>query len=244
LKSSNPSVRFVLAFLFLASPAIPGQILAQERIETPFDWVDASLRVGVFAGNLSSDRGSLGIGPGGSTTFGARLRARVSSPLSLEIGFGLGNSERAVIDPRLPAGPAPVDTVNADWLVIEGGFQIALTGSRTLHQLQPYIVLTGGVLKGRGEEVSDSLMAAEDVPFQYNIGTASMFTAGAGVEWIPNGRIGLGLEVRDRLWRIKAPDGFFRLDVLQNIEDLGLEAPQESEWTHNIELSASLYYYF
>lgn len=244
MKSSCQSVRLVLAVLFLASLAIPGLIFAQERIETPFDWVDGSLRVGAFAGNLSGDRGSLGIGPGGSTAFGARLRTRVSSPLSLEIGFGLGSSERAVIDPRLPTGPAAVDTVNADWLIIEGGFQIALTGGRTLHKLQPYVVLTGGVLKGRGEEVSDSLMAVEDVPFRYNIGTASMFTAGAGVEWIPNGRIGLGLEIRDRLWRIKAPDGFFQLDVLQNIEDLGLAAPQESEWTHNIELSASLYYYF
>lgn len=237
-------MRFVLAVLFLASLGFPGQTAAQERIDTPFDWIDGSLRVGVFGGNLSSDRGALDLGPGSSIVFGARLRTRVSSPLSLEIGFGLGNSERLVIDPRLPTGPAPVDTVNADWLLIEGGFQIALTGGRTLHQLQPYVVLTGGVLKGRGEVVSDSLMAVEDVPFQYNIGTASMFTAGAGVEWIPNGRIGLGLEIRDHLWRIKAPDGFFQLDVLQNIEDLGLEAPRESEWTHNVELSASLYYYF
>ena len=37
---------------------------------------------------------------------------------------------------------------------------------------------------------------------------------------------------------------FFDLLVLQNIEDLGLDAPQESEWTNNIELSASLSYYF
>ncbi|MDH3297178.1 MAG: hypothetical protein OEM96_02700, partial [Gemmatimonadota bacterium] len=213
-------------------------------IETPYDWIDASLRVGVFGGNLSGDRGSLNLGPGSATAFGARLRTRVSSPLSLEIGFGFGGSDRAVIDPRLPTGPAAVDTVDADWLLIEGGFQIALTGSRTLHKLQPYVVLTGGVLKGLGEVVSDSLMAVEDTPFRYKIGTASVFTAGAGVEWLPNGRIGLGIELRDHLWRIKAPDGFFQLDVLQNIEDLGLRAPQESEWTHNVELSASLYYYF
>jgi len=237
-------VRFVLTFLFLSSLSLPGHAVAQERIETPYDWIDASLRVGVFGGNLSGDRGSLNLGPGSATAFGARLRTRVSSPLSLEIGFGFGGSDRAVIDPRLPTGPAAVDTVDADWLLIEGGFQIALTGSRTLHKLQPYVVLTGGVLKGLGEVVSDSLMAVEDTPFRYKIGTASVFTAGAGVEWLPNGRIGLGIELRDHLWRIKAPDGFFQLDVLQNIEDLGLRAPQESEWTHNVELSASLYYYF
>ncbi len=237
-------MRLVLAVLFLASWSLPGNSAAQERIETSYDWIERGRRVTVFGGHIAADRGSLDIGPGSSSVLGARFRTRVSSPLSLEIGFGLGNTQRFVIDPRLDTGPAPVDTVDANWLLIEGGFQIALTGARTLHHLQPYVVLTGGVLKGRGEVVSDSMTAVEDVPFQYRIGTASLFTAGLGLEWIPNDRIGLGVELRDRLRRLKAPDGFFDFLVLQNIEELGLEAPRESEWTHNIEFSASLSYYF
>jgi len=105
-------------------------------------------------------------------------------------------------------------------------------------------MLTAGFLKGRGEVVSDSMQAIQDIPFQYKIGTASVFTAGFGVEWLPTDKIGIGVELRDHLWRIKTPDGFFELSVLQNIAELGLEAPQESEWTNNIELSASISYYF
>lgn len=237
-------MRLVLAVLFLAGLSLPGISAAQERIETSFEWIDRGRRVTVFGGHVAAGKGTLDIGPGSSSVFGARFRTRVSSPLSLEIGFGLGNTQRFVIDPRLDTGPAPVDTVDANWLLIEGGFQIALTGARTLHRLQPYVLLTGGVLKGRGEVVSDSLRAVEDVRFQYRIGTASVFTAGFGVEWIPNDRIGVGVELRDHLRRLNTPDGFFDLDVLQNIEALGLEAPVESEWTHNIEVSASLSYYF
>jgi hypothetical protein len=237
-------VRLVLAVLFLASLSYPASSAAQEQIDTAFDWINHGRRVNVFGGNIGTSRGALEIGPGSSSIFGVRYRTRVSSPLSLELGFSAGNSERLVIDPRLEDGPAAVDTVDANWLLVELGFQIALTGSRTLHQLQPYVVLTAGFLKGRGEVVSDSMQAIQDIPFQYKIGTASVFTAGFGVEWLPTDKIGIGVELRDHLWRLKTPDGFFELSVLQNIEELGLEAPQESEWTNNIELSASISYYF
>ena len=244
MKSSPPSVRLVLTVLFLASLSIPVNSVAQEQIDTAFEWINHGRRVNVFGGHMGAERGALDIGPGSSSVFGLRYRTRVSSPLSLELGFGLGNTERYVIDPRLDDGPAAVDTVDANWLLIEAGFHIALTGARTLHKLQPFVILTAGILKGRGEVVSDSLLAVQDVPFQYKIGTASVFTAGFGVEWVPTDKIGVGVEIRDHLWRIKTPDGFFDLSVLQNIEALGLEAPQESEWTNHVELSASLSYYF
>jgi hypothetical protein len=157
---------------------------------------------------------------------------------------GLGRSDRAVIDPRLESGPAAVDTADVNWLLLEGGFQIALTGARTVHGVQPYVTLGGGILRGIGEEPSDFLSEPGDEAFRYRVGTAASFAGGVGFEWIPVERVGVGFELRDHLWRIKAPDGFFRPDVLDRIEDLGLPAPRETEWTHNLELSVSLYYYF
>lgn len=233
-----------LAALFSSGIGTPALGQAQERIDTPYDWLDRSLRVGVFAGHVSTARGESEIGLGSSSIFGARFRTRVSSPLSLELGLGYGSSDRFVIDPRLEDGPAPVDTVEVGWLLIEGGFQIALTGARTWNGLQPYVTLTGGVLLGVDEEQSDSLAAPEDAPFRYEVGTAGSFSGGIGVEWVPTERFGLGLELRDHLWRIKTPDGFFQSAILERIEELGLDAPRETEWTHNLELSASLYYYF
>lgn len=244
MKSGLSTARIALAVLFVCGLGFPSVSAAQERIDTPYDWIDRGFRLGAYFGHVAADRGESDIGPGSSSIFGARLRARVSSPLSLELAMGYGNSDRYVIDPRLESGPAAVDTVDTGWLLIEGGFQIALTGSRTLYGLQPYVILTGGILQGVDEEQSDALATAEDVPFRYEVGSAGVFSGGVGVEWLPTERLGVGLELRDHLWRIKTPDGFFQSDVLNRIEELGLPAPRESDWVHNIELSGSLHYYF
>lgn len=244
MKSGLSAARIALAVLFVLGLGFPSVTAAQEGIDTPYDWIDEGFRVGAYFGHVAADRGESEIGPGSSSVFGARLRTRVSSPLSLEIGIGYGKSDRYVVDPRLEAGPAAVDTVDTGWLLIQGGFQIALTGARTLHGLQPYVTLTGGILQGVDEEQSDALSGAEDVPFRYEIGSAGVFSGGLGVEWLPTDRLGVGLEVRDHLWRIKTPDGFFQGDILERIEELGLPAPRESDWVHNLELSGSLHYYF
>jgi len=235
---------FALAFLFVSGSLNAVLAQSQERIDTPYDWIDRSLRLGAYAGHISADRGISDIGPGSSSLFGLRFRTRVSSPLSLEINVGYGRSDRFVIDPRLENGPAAIDTVDTGLLLLEGGFQIALTGARTLYGFQPYVILSGGILQGLDEGVSTELSAPEDVPFRYEIGTAGVFTGGVGVEWLPSDRLGVGVELRDHLWRIKTPDGFFQGDVLDRIAELGLPAPRESEWTHNLELSGSLHYYF
>jgi hypothetical protein len=244
LKRGYLAAGLALAFLFASGPWNAAMAQAQERIDTPYDWIDGSLRLGGYVGRIAADRGESEIGPGSFTAFGLRLRTRVSSPLSLEINVGYGRSDRFVIDPRLETGPAAVDTVDTGLLLLEGGFQVALTGARTLYGLQPYVVLTGGILQGVDEGQSSALSAAEDVPFRYEIGTAGVFTGGIGVEWLPSQRLGIGLELRDHLWRIKTPDGFFQSSVLDQIEQLDLPAPRESEWTHNLELSGALHYYF
>jgi len=221
----------------------PGSVAAQESIDTPYRWLERGTRVGLVGGYIFTNRGYPPFGPGSSPFLGARLRARLSSPLSLEIGAGYGNSNEYVIDPRLAGGPAIVDTVNADWLIIEASLQFALTGARSYRKLQPYVVLGGGILLGLSTGTSDVLESPRQ-PFVYEIGTSPMVHLGVGAELDISSRMGLAFEVRDNLWRIKTPEGWFSLAVLQNLLDSGSPAPDESQWTHNFELTASLYYYF
>jgi hypothetical protein len=215
----------------------------EESINTPYRWLERGTRLGLVGGYIFTNRGDPPFGPGSSPFLGARLRARLSSPLSLEIGVGYGNSDEYVIDPRLPGGPAVVDTVGADWLIIQASLQFALTGARSYRRLQPYIVLGGGVLQGLSTGQSDALDSPQQ-PFLYEIGTSPMVHLGVGAEYDLSRRLGLAFEVRDNLWRIKTPEGWFRIDVLQNLLDTGSVAPDKSRWTHNFELTASLYYYF
>ncbi len=237
----------LLAALTLALIGVavgPESAAAQEEsINTPYRWRDSGTRLGLVGGYIFTNRGDPPLGPGSSPFLGARFRARLSSPLSLEIGVGYGNSNEWVIDPRLEGGPAVVDTVDADWLIIQGSLQLSLTGARSYRRVQPYIVLGGGILQELSTGTSDVLASVRE-PFEFQIGTAPMVHGGVGAEVHVSSRFGLAFEFRDDLWRLKTPPGWFRLDVLQNLLDSGSPAAAESQWTHNFELTASLYYYF
>ena len=105
------------------------------------------------------------------------------------------------------------------------------------------MVLGGGVLQGLSTGTSD-VLASPQQPFVYEIGTSLLVHLGVGAEYDVSERIGLAFEARDNLWKVKTPEGWFRIDVLENILDSGSVAPDQSQWTHNFELTASLYYYF
>lgn len=216
----------------------------EQSIDSPFRWIERGLRVGLSAGYVDAGRGNLRFGPGSTATLGARLRARISSPLSIELGATYGGAERFVVDPRLETGPAAVDTVASGWVTGDVALQVALTGARTWHGLHPYVLFGGGLMIGVDEEGSDVFADSALADFRYDLGTAPLFQGGVGVELRPSDRIGVGLEVRDFLLRLKAPDGFFRREVLDIIEEIGAEAPAESQWPGNLMLNVTLWYYF
>ena len=77
----------------------------------------------------------------------------------------------------------------------------------------------------------------------YEMGSAPSFLAAGGLEWLISRSVGLGFEARDHIWRLKAPEAFFRPEVLEIILESGAPAPQESEWTNNVEFSLSVWIY-
>ncbi|HKK08523.1 MAG TPA: hypothetical protein VKA44_06540 [Gemmatimonadota bacterium] len=214
------------------------------HITSPYHWINRALRVGVFGGRLQTSRGKMDLGPGDAFFGGVGFRARVSNPLNIEVRLGYGKSDLAVIDPRLQSGPAAVDTTSTRWVFAEAGMMFAITGQRTWHGLQPYLLLVGGLLRGFDEPVSPALDATEDAPFRYSLGTMPILQPGAGIEWQPGGRLGIGLEARDMFMHIKSPPGFFRQDVLDRIDQLGLPAPNDTQWTHNLGLTLTVWRYF
>lgn len=231
-----------LATLLLLTSA--GVVRAQETsIESSYRWIEPGLRVAPYVGYLNMSRGNLEFGPGPTAVAGLRFRARVSSPLSLEIGLGLGNSDRFVVDPRPETGPEVVDTVSSSWAQAAVGLQLALTGRRTWNGIQPYVLLGGGLVRGLDEEESAVFSDSTEADLRYEIGTAPLLQVGVGAELKPSDRLGVGIELRDHLIRLKTPEGFFDPEVLNKIEDAGGEAPQNTQWPNNLELSVGLWYY-
>lgn len=237
--------RAILAVAFLAPALAPRTVLAQEeRIETPYRWIDRSLRVGLYGSWMATDPGGLEQGPQSSALFGSRLRVRLSSPLAFELNVGYASTERDVVYPLAEGGPAVVDRVDIDYLLLEGYLRFSLIGSRSLHRLQPYLLFGGGIIQGLGEDVSPEYETGTDEQFRFELGMKPSLGLGAGIEWDASDRLGIAFEVRDHLWRIETPDSWFRVDVLEAIDAAGTEAPLESYWRNNFELGATLYYYF
>lgn len=234
-----------LAGLALTVPAAASAQQADSvHIDTPYEWIERGFRVGAVGGYMDTGLTRLDLGPQSTPTGGLRARARVSSPLSLEAGLLYGESDRFAVDPRLPTGPAPVDTLTSKWILAEAAMQFAVTGNRTWHGLQPYALLGGGFLLGFDEGVSPAFAAPEDASLRHDIQIMPAVQAGVGAEWIVSDRFGVALEFRDHLWRITTPDGFFTDPVLDQIEDADAPAPEETVWTHNLEFSLTVYRYF
>lgn len=246
-----------LLFLFAVSLSLPDSTPAQETevggeeeaadtlsIDTPYRWIDRGVRVGLVGGWVSADRGRSNLGPGPTEAVGLRSRLRLAGPISLEAGTAFGNADRFVVDPRPEGGPSAVDTVPHRWVLAEAGVQLALTGARTWHGLQPFVSVGAGFVIGVDEPQSDVLSDPDAGAFRFELNTAPLALAGLGAEWVVSDRIGIGFEVRDHLWRLTTPPGFFRPEVLTNIEEANAPTPEEREWTHNPEFGLTLWYYF
>lgn len=241
----------LLGLVLAALAGLPDALRAQERpapgqehIDTPYRWIPRGFRLGMQAGYVGASRAALDVGIGSAAVFGGRARVRISSPVSLEGGLLYGSSDRLMIDPRPPSGPVAVDRVGTQWLMAEAVVQLALTGARTWHGIQPYVLGGVGLMLGLSEEDSPAFTGPDEAQFEYQLNTAPQVELGVGAEWILGERWGLAFEVRDHVWRIKPPDGFFDSQVLEHIENQGLEAPQESDWTHNVGLTVTLWRYF
>jgi len=244
LNRSRLPAHFVFAICSLAAVVAPSTAHAQEeRIESSYRWIDRSIRAGPYVGYVFTSRGNLSQAPGPSPIVGGRVRIRISSPLSFEISAGYGSSDIYVTDPRLEV-PAIVDTTTSSWLLAEAYLQLALTGARSVSRLQPYVMLGGGILQGLSEEVADIYALPGLELYRFDIGTTPSIGVGFGLEWDISEHLGLSAEVRDHLWRFTSPEAFFLLTNLANFADSGVEAPKESFWTNNIDVSATLFYYF
>ena len=236
--------RTALAISCLVTVLAPASAFAQEEsIDSSYRWIDRSMRAGLYVGYVFTSRGNLDQGPGSSPIIGGRFRMRLSNPLTFEVNVGYGSSDLWVTDPRLDV-PAIVDTTQSDWLLIEAYLQLSLTGARSVKSFQPYVFIGGGILQGISEEVSDVFAAPGLDPYRFNIGTTPSLSVGVGAEWDISERLGLGLEIRDHIWKFNSPDAFFYVENLSNFLESGVEAPKEGFWTNNFELSATLSYYF
>ena len=215
---------------------IPGVLLlvaagsaSAQRIDTPYRFHDETQAIGAAVAYISTDRGSVGLGPESGVAFGARYHIRLSGPFFVEAEALYFPTTRAVLDSTVvDSAFQQVGEADLAIALVQGSLRFQFTGQRTWHGILPFLLLGAGV----AIQAQDDDTADEDVPAEarFDFGTTFAGQIGAGIEIFPVQRLALRIDVRNILWQMETPQALLE-------HDIGRTLPQE-EWTNNV--SASL----
>ncbi len=214
-----------------------------QRITSPYRFLEKKKDIGLFAGYLLTDQGAANLGPKSGPLVGGQVTLRVSNPINIGFYAAYFPTEREVMDPSTPDGLKSIGTTDLDLLLIAGRLQLYLTGSRTWHNLIPFVYGGLGAAIDATNDPSCLLdlrplpcrVAFED---RFDFGTSFMGQMGLGTIWVPRQKLGLRLTVENTIWKLSTPDGFFDPDA--NIQPL----PPSTDWTNNLQVALGLYYWF
>ena len=227
-----------LATALLADPG------SAQTIRSPYDFVETSQGIHVFAAYVATDRGTINVGPGSGTGFGVGYTFRISGPFNLDARltylptdrrvFDLTAADSADIREDPTVGLVELGTAGISLALLDASLRFDITGPRTWHNLQPYALIgAGGVFRvSTDNEIEQRLPSDIDLRVRFSNGVTGH--VGAGVEWHLGDHFGFRAEARDVLWNVDIPGGFF---VPGRVID-------DSEWVQTAHLSLGLSYRF
>lgn len=214
--------------------AATGSASAQ-RIDTPYRFHDETQAIGATVAYISTDRGSVGLGPESGVAFGARYHIRLSGPFFVEAEALYFPTTRAVLDSTVvDSAFQQVGEADIAIALVQGSLRFQFTGQRTWHGMLPFLLLGAGVaLQAQDDDTAD-----EDVPAEarFDFGTTFAGQIGAGIEIFPVQRLALRIDVRNILWQMETPQALLE-------HDIGRTLPQE-EWTNNVSASLGISIHF
>jgi hypothetical protein len=210
---------------------------AAQRIDSPYRFLEHSQFAGPYLGRMMPAQGRLGLGPHDAMTLGARWAIQVSGPFLLGAEIGYAPTRRTVRDTVFIAADSvfrEIGEADMRLLSVLGNVRLNLTGPRTWHGLQPFLLTGVGVVI----DVAGSPAVEEDMPanLQYDYGTTFAAQVAAGVDWFATQRVSLRLEGRNMLWKLGIPEGFL-------LTEAGALLPR-SDWENNFVVSAGISFHF
>lgn len=219
--------------VLLAAVALGTAVPASaQSIPSPYRYVEKGQEAGPFVGYLSPDRGRFGFGPGASMILGARYGVEITGPVALEGVVTSLRTTRDVVNPARQEGERVVGEADVALVFLEARLRFALTGRRSWHGLQPYVMAGGGLaFDVEGVQRDDVLELEERDRFEF--GTKFTGSFGGGARWILTDRLTLRSELLMNLYKLDTPDGF-------QDPERGFEAVPDSEWTSARGISLAL----
>jgi opacity protein-like surface antigen len=229
------NVRF--GWLLSAMLLLGATSAAAQRIDTPYRFYEQTQAAGLTVGYISTDKGSVGLGPESGMAYGGRYHIRLSGPFFLEGEALYFPTTRAVLDTSIVVADSTFEQVGeADIAIalVQASLRFQITGQRTWNGILPFVLLGAGL----AVEAKDDDEANEAVPSEarFEFGTTFAGQLGAGIEFFPVQGLAIRIDARNILWQLKTPQ------ALQQ-RDIGRTLPAE-EWTNNITASVGISIHF
>jgi hypothetical protein len=215
--------------LLAAAPA------SGQRIDTPYRFFDETQGIGATVAYISTDQGSVGLGPESGVAFGGRYHIRLSGPFFIEAEALYFPTTRAVLD-SVVVDSAFQQVGEADIAIglVQASLRFQMTGQRTWNRILPFILLGAGFgIQAKDDDAADEAVAGEA---RFDFGTTFAGQVGAGIEIFPAQRLAIRIDARNVLWQLKTPQAML-------LPDLGRTVPTE-EWTNNVTASIGIVFHF
>ncbi len=224
-------VSLALTLILVAPPSDA----AAQVVPSPYRYMEKGQEVSLFGGQLATDPGRFGFGPGDLTQLGARYSVALSNAFSLE---GLASTmfgPRDVVNPNRLEGDRVIEEAEVRLISLEARLQFALTGRRTWHGLQPFVSAGAGVsFDTLGDQDEDFLLEERD---RFTFGTRLTGSFGGGFRYAVTQRWMLRVDGGLFLYKLGYPIGW--RDVT-----LGFEGVPEDEWLSAKSISVGLAWRF
>ncbi len=227
----NGRITWILSVLLLASA---GNAAAQ-RIDTPYRFHDQKQSAGLFVGYISTDKGSVGLGPESGMAFGGRYHIQLSGPFYIEGEALYFPTTRAVLDTAVVDSQfRQIGEADIAVAMVQASLRFQITGQRTWNGMLPFVLLGAGLMvEAQGDAEAEEAIPAEA---RFDFGTTFAGQIGAGIEFFPVNRVGIRIDARNMLWQLKTPEPL-------QLRDIGRTLPSE-EWTNNITASVGVSIHF
>jgi hypothetical protein len=220
-------VRKFLATLILGVvPAVASHAqVGYPPAQSPFVDVEERHTITMFGGFLSAKKDVAKVAPQSGPMAGLQYEWRAGGPLHLGASVIGVSSERTTLDPAKPIASRKVGTESQPLIGGDLFLAVALTGERSWHGLMP--------MTGAGLGIVSNMKGADVGGFRF--GTRFAFPWSVGVRLIPNRSFQLRAEIKDWMYTVKYPQGYYSSSTGDDpILSAGTPA---SRWTNNFAMT-------
>jgi hypothetical protein len=199
---------------------------------SPFVDLEFRQSVSPFAGYFFAATDPAGIAPQSGPMVGARYDLYLGGPASFTGRIATAVSERRVLDPARPAARRELGVEQRPLTFADVGFSFALTGQKSYRGLVPLVHTGLGIVTN---------FAGTD-PGGFSLGTRFALDYGAGIRWVPSGRLAFRADVSSYAYQLRYPDRYFA-PAIDSTQVLPV-GRSKSKWLNNTAVTVGASYQF